>query len=303
MNTMSLSLSVAFGATIFWFLYRIFVPKEQTYAAHDFLKVDRYTEEQRAVVRRSNVHQFLYPLYIWLQRRNPFAKQSYQALQEQLEKAGEFSKRPEDIQIAQLFNVLVYPFVFLCLSMLVDGKIRPYLITFGFIAGAYMYNSPVRNLKAKCIKHAENKLQGFTRFVTVYVMQQSGSKTPFDALKESIQRVLGKIPAIDYYLRILDSDLTTKGPERALREFSQRMDEPYVDRFVNNVLLAMEQAGGDQKEINLRLRETLIQIQEQLTDQKIERMQATARVPTYLNVFLIVIYMAFYLATTLLLMF
>lgn len=297
------ALSIALVAVFFWAFNKVFNPQPKKYAVQDFLKVDQVSSDEQQVISKSSVHQVLYPLYLWLQKRNPFAKQRYEALLEELEKAGEFNTRPEDIQIAQIFNGLLYPVAFIVLSLFVDGRYSPYLATFGMAVGVWMYNAPIRNLKAKRIQHNENKLQNFTRFVTIYIMQSSGNKTPYDAIQESLQRVRGKVPALQYYFNTLENELNTKGPDKALRDFSRRMDEAYVERFVNNILLSMDQAGGDQKDINIRLRETLIELQEQLTDEKISRMKVTARVPTYIMVLLIAIYMIVMLGVSMIMLF
>ncbi|MFF0828873.1 hypothetical protein ACFYU8_18385 [Brevibacillus sp. NPDC003359] len=285
------ALTIVVGAVFFWAFYRIFHPAEKKYAAGEFLNSDRISDEERNVVEKSSIHQILYPIHQWIQKKNPIAKQSYAAIKVELEKAGEYKSRPEDVQIAQIANILIYPIVFLLLSMFMDGQYKPYVVVAGFAAGVYMYGAPMRNLKAKRKKHSENKLREFTRFVTVYIMQAEGNNTPYDSLLIAIKKVLGKSHALRYYLEPLESELMTKGPEKALKDFAQKINETYVDRFVNNILLSINQAGSNPKEINLRLRETLIELQERVTDENIDQMKVIARIPTFLNVGLIAIYM------------
>ncbi|WP_068793069.1 hypothetical protein [Brevibacillus laterosporus] len=140
--------------------------------------------KEREIISKSSVHKIFYPLYQRIQQINPLSKNSYEQLKFELEKSGEFNTRPEDIQIAQIANACIYPLFFLILSLFIAGNYKPFFISFGVLAGYYMYRAPIRNLKQKKAKFEENKIQDFTRFITIYLMQSSGNKTVYDALTD-----------------------------------------------------------------------------------------------------------------------
>lgn len=294
------ALSIATGAAFFWAFYQIYNPTSKKPASNDFIKSESMAKKDREIISKSSVHKIFYPLYQRIQQINPLSKNSYEQLKFELEKSGEFNTRPEDIQIAQIANACIYPLFFLILSLFISGNYKPFFISFGVLSGYYMYRAPIRNLKQKKAKFEENKIQDFTRFVTVYLMQSSGNKTVYDALTETIVRSKKRVPALLHYLHQLEMDLHTRGPERALRVFSLKMRESYVDRFVNNVLLSIQQAGGDQKEINMRLRDTLIELQNQFVDNKIQKLKVKSREPVYISVLLMTIYMIVLLGASLL---
>lgn len=295
-------LAIGVGAVFYWAFHRMVVPQEKRYASKDFVASERLAESERRATTQSFVHMLVYPIYERWQRMNPLSNQSYQKVQEDLLKAGEFDSKPEDIQIGQIANALIYPLFFTILGLFF-GDYKKVFLGFGVVAGLYMYRQPLRVLKGKVKANEERLLQEFTRFVTVFLMQVSGNKTPFDALVEAIKRSKERSRSLRYYLNELESDLQTKGPERALRDFALNMNKPYVDRFVNNVKLMLNQAGGDPKELNLRLRETLVEMQNQLVDQKIAQMKLKARVPTYVSVLLMAVYMIVILGAGLLVAF
>jgi len=286
----SLYLSIALGIVLFLVFYRIVNPPERKYAAKDFLTQEKRGEVEERIVRQSIIHQLIYPIYYRIQQWKPMGKLQYEAIQQELIKAGEYESRPEDIQMAQITNAVIYPLFFLLIAIIIGGDYQVYIVFFGFAAGFYMYSTPMSNLKSKQKKHDEHILQDFTRFVTVYLMQVSGNAIPHDALS-AISKTEKKCKALSYYLVELENDLDTKGSEKALKEFSLKLNRSYVDRFANNVQLMIKQAGGDQTTLNVRLREALTEMQERLADEKIQSMKVQARVPTYASVGVIAVYM------------
>lgn len=286
-----LYLSIALAAILFWAFYRAINPPESKYAAKDFLTQEKRGEAEERIVRQSVIHQLIYPIYYRVQQWRPMGKHQYDAIQQELIKAGEYEARPEDIQMAQITNATMYPLFFLLISMIIGGDYQVYIVFFGFAAGIYMYRAPMSNLQSKQKKHNEHLLQDFTRFVTVYLMQVSGNSIPHDALLAAVEKTKKKCKALSYYLVELENDLDTKGTEKALKEFSMKLNRSYVDRFTNNVQLMIKQAGGDQTTLNVRLREALTEMQERLADEKIQSMKAQARIPTFASVGVIAIYM------------
>lgn len=295
--------AVVIGIVSFWAVSRILIPKKPRYASDDFIDTEDLEETERKLKSTSSVHQLVYPIYEMVQRMNPTTSQAHDNLKELLERAGEFDTSVESVQIAQIVNALVYPIVFGVIAFLFGAEYRMYIFIGGILVGLYMYNAPIRNLKMKQKYHNEQILQEFTKFVTVYLMFSSGNYTPYDALKVSVEKVKNQSKALGFYLKELDKDLFTSSPEKALSKFSERMNRPYVDRFVNNVLLSMQQANDENSEINMRLRETLNELQDDTVNTKISQMKTMARIPIYANVVFIAIYMIVLLGVSLFLMF
>ncbi len=291
------------GVVFFWAFYRIVVPKKEKYASSDFIRTETIEEKERKIITKSALNQTFYPLYLLVNKYNPMSQQSYDTLQELIEKSGEYKTTPEDIQMAQLSNAVTYPIFLGIIAFLFGGEYKTYIFGFGLFMGFYMYGGAVRTLKGKQKEHNERLLSEFTRFVTVYLMLVSGNKIAYDALVETVDRVKVKTGALGFYLNKLEKDLSTRTPESALRRFSETLNKPYVDRFVNNVLLSMQQADHKNSEINLRLRETLIELQNDMVNQKISRMKMQARIPVYSGVGLIAIYMIVILGVSLFLLF
>lgn len=298
-NSSMVYLAITLAGILFWAFNRFFNPPKTNYAAKDFLEQEKRSAEEDRVVSISIIHQLLYPLYVRLQQIKPLTKSRYEELQQELVKAGEYNSRPEDIQIAQLTNALLYPMFFLGIGLLIGGEYKSYIVFAGIAAGFYMYRAPLATLKSKQRKHDEQLLQDFTKFVTVYLMQVSGNATPDEALKRSISRTAEKCKALSYYLKNLSSDIETKGTAKALRDFAEALNKPYADRFVNNVQLSIKHAGGDQTTLNLRLRETLNEMAEQVVDEKINSMKQKARVPVFASVGIIAVYMIVMLGVSL----
>lgn len=301
MNTVYLAISLA--GIFFWTFYRILNPPKTNYAAKDFLEQEKRSVEEDRMVSKSIVHQLVYPLFTRIQQLKPMNQHQYDEIQQELIKAGEYDSRPEDIQIAQLTNAILYPLFFLGIALFIGGDYQVYIVFGGIAAGFYMYQTPLSAIKAKQKKHDERLLQDFTRFVTVYLMQVSGNATPDEAIKKSINRSISKAKALAYYLDTLSSDIETKGTQKALREFAEALNKPYVDRFVNNVQLAIKHAGGDQTSLNLRLRESLAEIAEQVVDEKIGSMKAKARIPVFSSVGIIAMYMIVMLGVSMVMLF
>lgn len=282
---------------------RMINPPKPRFAAKDFLNQSKRTEAEDKIVTQSVLHQLFYPLYMRLQQVKPLSGSRYDELQEELIRAGEYDSRPEDIQIAQLANAILYPMFFMIIGLVIGGGYRLGITLAGIAVGYYMHRVPLSNLKSKRKKQDERLLQDFTRFVTVYLMQVSGNATPDEALKRSIDRTITKAKALSYYLRTLSSDIETKGTVKALREFAEAMNKPYVDRFVNNVQLAIKHAGSDQTTLNLRLRETLAEMAEQVVDEKINSMKTQARIPVFASVGIIAVYMIVMLGASMIMLF
>ena len=282
---------VALAGVLFWMFNRIINPPKTEFAARDFLEQGKLTAKADRIISKSIVHQLVYPVYARLQQIRPTSKSHYDDIQDQLIKAGEYDSRPEDVQIAQLTNAVLYPLFFMVIGLIIGGD-KQNIITFaGVAAGLYMYRAPLSNLKAKQKKQDEQLLAEFTRFTTVYLMQVSGNLTPDEALKKAISNSSSRAKALSYYLKKLESDIETKGTTRALHEFGETMEKSYVDRFVNNVQLAIKHAGSDQTTLNLRLRESLTEMSEQVVDEKINRLKVEARIPVFVSVGMIAVYM------------
>ena len=295
-------LLVVLAVILFWTFNRIANPPKTKYAARDFLEQGNRTAKEDRVVSQSVVHQLLYPLYLRLQQVNPITKNRYEELQELLVKAGDYDSRPEDIQLAQLTNAVIYPLIFLVGGMFLGGDHKNIVLAVGIFVGYYMYRAPLSNVKAKQKKQTERLLEEFTKFVTVYLMYVAGNITPDEAVKKAINHILSRSKALSFYLTTLLSGMETKGTTRALHEFSEAMDKSYVDRFVNNVQLAIKNAGSDQTTLNLRLRESLNEMSEQVIDAKINSLKATARIPVFVSVGLIALYMTVMLGAAFMMM-
>jgi len=166
-----------------------------------------------------------------------------------------------------------------------------------------MFRAPLGVVRSKQKKHDEQLLVEFTRIVTVYLMQISGNNTPDVALKRAIDRVYDRSYALSYYLKTLTSNIETKGTVKALEEFASEIDKPYVDRFVSNVQLSIKHAGGDQQSLNLRLRETLAEMQDQVIEGKIASMKVKARIPVFASIGIISVYLIIILGVSLLMIF
>jgi len=296
-------LLVVLAAILFWAFNRIVNPSKPKYAARDFLEQSHRTVHEDQIISKSMVHQLMYPLYLRFQQLKPLTKNRYEDLQQQLIKAGEYNSRPEDIQIAQLTNAVLYPLFFLVAGLFIGGGHESYGVVAGVFVGYYMYRAPLSSLKSKQKKQAERLLEEFTKFVTVYLMLVSGNATPDEALKKAISRTSERLKALSYYLNTLTSDMETKGTIKALHEFSEAMDKSYADRFTNNVQLAIKNAGSDQTTLNLRLRETLNEMAEQVIDEKINRLKVQARIPVFVSVGMIAIYMTVMLGASFMMMF
>jgi hypothetical protein len=296
-------LAIALGGICFWAFHRALNPPAPKYAAKDFLEQEKRSLEEDRMVTKSIVHQLVYPIYSRVQQLKPLGKGQYEELQQELIKAGEYDSRPEDIQIAQLTNAILYPMFFLAIGLLIGGDYQAYIVFVGLAAGFYMYRAPLSAIKAKQKKHNEKLLQDFTRFVTVYLMQVSGNVTPDEAIKKSIKRTVDRGRALSYYLNMLNSNMETLGTPRALRRFAEALNKPYADRFVNNVQLAIKHAGGDQTSLNLRLRESLAEMAEQVADEKINSIKARARIPVFVSVGIIAVYMIVMLGVSMMMIF
>ncbi|WP_374724087.1 hypothetical protein [Calidifontibacillus erzurumensis] len=290
------------GIVFYWAVHRMMFQKQRTFASQDFIRSESAEFREREIVAKNFVHNLIFPLYTRLQQINPLSESGYKYLEGLLQKAGQYDTRPEEIQMAQLTNALIYPLFFAVISFLIGGDYKVYIVLFGIFTGFYMYNAPIRSLKQQEKEQNENILQEFTRFVTIYLMLISGNKTVYDALLETVGRTKSKSKALGFYLNNFENDLYTRGPENALRRFSETMNKPYVDRYVNNVLLSLQQAANS-TELNLRLRETLVELQNEMVDQKIGRMKVTARIPTYIGVLVMSIYMIVILGASLIMLF
>jgi len=291
-------LLVVLAGVLFWAFNRMINPPKTKFAARDFLEQSNRTVREDKIISKSVVQQFMYPLYLRLQQFKPLTRNRYEDLQQQLIKAGEYDTRPEDIQIAQLTNAVLYPMFFLAAGLVIGGGHLNIALVLGILAGYYMYRAPLSNLKSKQKKQAERLLEEFTKFVTVYLMQVSGNLTPDEAVKKAIYCTSSRSKALSYYLNTLSSDMETKGTIRALQEFSEALGKSYVDRFINNVQLAIKSAGSDQTTLNLRLRETLNEMSEQVVEGKINSLKAQARIPVFVSVGLIAVYMTVMLGMT-----
>lgn len=296
-------LLVVLAGVLFWAFNRVVNPPKTKYAARDFLEQSNRTVREDKIISKSVVHQLMYPLYLRLQQINPLTKNRYEDLQQQLIKAGEYDSRPEDIQLAQLTNAVLYPLFFLAVGIFMGGDYKSTVFVVGLFVGYYMYRAPLFSIKSKQKKQTDRILEEFTKFVTVYLMQVSGNATPDEAVKKAIHQTTSRSKALAYYLNTLSSDMETKGTIRALYEFSEAMDKSYVDRFVNNVQLAIKNAGSDQTTLNLRLRESLNEMSEQVIDEKINSLKAQARIPVFVSVGLIAVYMTVMLGAAFVMMF
>jgi len=296
-------LLVVLAGVLFWAFNRMVNPPKHRFAARDFLEQSNRTVREDKIISKSVLHQLMYPLYLRLQQINPLTKNRYEELQELLIKAGEYNSRPEDIQLAQLTNAILYPLFFLVVGVIMGGDHKNIVVGVGILVGYYMFRAPLSSVKSKQKKQTDRILEEFTKFVTVYLMQVSGNATPDEAVKKAIQQTASRSKALSYYLNTLSSDMETKGTVRALHEFSETMDKSYVDRFVNNVQLAIKNAGSDQTTLNLRLRESLNEMSEQVIDEKINSLKAQARIPVFVSVGLIAVYMTVMLGAAFVMMF
>lgn len=304
MNVLDLLVyALVIGSLTFWGITRILVPKKTRFASDDFIRTENIEEVERNIVSRSFIHQLMYPVYEQMQSVKPTSKSQYERLVKLLEEAGEYDTTPEDVQIAQIFNAFVYPLIFTVLSFFM-GEYQLYVFLCGLFSGFFMYKQPIRSLKAKIKVHDRQMLEDTTRFTTIFMLLNEGNKIPYDSLLEAIDRVSDRTPALGKYLNELKNDMMTRPPEEALRRFSKRLQKyPYVERFVNNIVLMMQKGDSDDHEINIRLRDTLNEMDDQLINEKIEAMKFTARVPTYIDVAIIFFYMMIMVFVTTLLMF
>lgn len=291
------------GALVFWGVVRIVVPKKTSFASNDFIRAENIEEVERKIVSRSFIHQLVYPIYERVQSVKPTSKGKYDELEKLIEEAGEYDSTPEDIQIAQIFGAAIYPLIFIVLSFFM-GEYQIYVFLAGIGVGVWMYKQPIRRLKSKIKVHDRQMLEDMTRFTTIFMLISEGNKTPYDSLIDAIERVSDRSIALGPYLGDLLNDMKTRPPEEALRRFSERLHKfPYVERFVNNIVLMMQKGDSDDHEINIRLRETLNEMDNQMINEKIEAMKVTARVPTYASVALVFVYMMIMIFVTTLLMF
>lgn len=279
------------GVVVYWATIRILNPSKIKYASDEILKLERIEEIERKITSKSLIHQFVYPIYRFVERLKPTSEQHYEYLEKLLEEAGEYDTKPEDIQVVQIFNAIIYPVVFLILASFLDPNYRVYFIVSGILSGLYMYNQPLRTLKAKKKRHDQQILEDMTQFTTVYMMLSSGNKTVYDALLQSIEKAKNNAPALGKYLKDLENNLYTRSTEVALRRFSSQLSKySYIERFVNNVILTLQQ-GSNNRELNLRLRESLNDMDDEMINQKIKQKAVEARIPTYIGVLLMMIYM------------
>lgn len=279
------------GLVVFWAAEQIRNPSKVKYASDEILKMERIEKIERHITTRSIIHQLVYPIYRMVERIKPTSEYQYEYLEKVLEESGEYDTRPEDIQVIQIFNALLYPVIFLILASLSDPEYRVYFIVFGIMAGIYMYNQPIRLLKAKKKRHDQQILEDMTQFTTVYMMLSSGNKTVYDALLQSIEKAKDNAPALGKYLKDLENNLYTRSTEEALRRFSAQLSRySYIERFVNNVILTLQQ-GSNNRELNMRLRESLNDMDDEMINQKIEQKKMEARIPTYIGVLLMMVYM------------
>ena len=296
-------LAIVAGLVTFWVAYRLTKPQQVHYASRDFLTAEGIDDETRQVISRSAIHQLAYPLFKFIESRNPLSEGRAEYIEQRLRLAGDYDGTVEDVQIAQIVNAIIYPTVFAVVAYFLEAPYQTYALVGGFLAGFYMYSQPIRILKAKEKDHQTNILNDFTRMVTIYLMQSAGNKTTYDALIDTIAKTKDKTPAIRPQIQQLEQDLFSRTPEDALKRFSSTLDKPYVDRFTNNLLLMLQQADDTNTELNMRLRETLNELQNELTEQKISEMKAKARVPTYISVLAIAVYMIVLLGVTLIFIF
>ena len=296
-------LAIALAAIFFWVFFRIITPAKRRRAAKDILEQESRTAEEGRIVDRSPMTKFFYPLFMQWKKISPTGERKYNELQRELIKAGEYNSRPEDIQMAQLINAVVYPLIILVIGFIFGREWLMYIVLGGMALGVYMYRAPLGVVKSKQKKHEEQLLVEFTRIVTVYLMQISGNNTPDVALKRAIDRVYDRSYALSYYLKTLTSNIETKGTVKALEEFASEIDKPYVDRFVSNVQLSIKHAGGDQQSLNLRLRETLAEMQDQVIEGKIASMKVKARIPVFASIGIISVYLIIILGVSLLMIF
>ncbi|WP_240377247.1 type II secretion system F family protein [Bacillus piscicola] len=295
--------AIIVGFLVFWAIVRIMIPKKASYASDDFIRAENIEEVERNIIHRSLIHQITYPIYQKVEAWRPTNDEYHDRLLKLIEEAGEHDTTPEDIQIGQLFNAILYPLIFTVLSFFV-GDYQVYVFLFGLVAGFYMYRTPIRGLRAKVKKNDQQMLEDMTRFTTIYMLISAGNKTPYDAIINSIERTEKRTPALGLYLTELKNEMLTRTPEEALRRFSERLVKfPYVERFVNNIILAMQKGDSNNQEINIRLRETLNDMDDEMTNKKIEDKKAQARVPTYAGVLVISIYMVVVLMVTMFMVF
>ncbi|MCM3716582.1 hypothetical protein M3202_21290 [Alkalihalobacillus oceani] len=278
------------GLFAYWVMYRMLVPKKKVYAARDFIRAEQMEQREREISQRSTVHSWVYPLYERIQQGFPTSDQQTKHLQQLIKESGEFDTTVEDIQIAQLTNVLLYPIVISAFGFVFMREFSIYFILFGLLFGFIMYRQPISVLKSKKKIHDQKVLEEMTRLTTIFMMLSSGNKTTYDAIVETVQQTKDYSKHLGYYLYGLEKDLYTRPTEIALRRFSAELQRyPFVDRFVNNVILAL-QKGGIDNNLNLRLRETLNTMDDDAISKKIERLKIESRMPTFISVFLMLIY-------------
>ncbi|WP_026701654.1 hypothetical protein [Salibacterium aidingense] len=295
--------AVIVGLAVFWAVMKVMMPKYTSYASQDFIRAENIEEAERNIVHRSKLHKITYPFYQRLEKVKPTNVEHYEKLQKMIEEAGEYDMKPEDIQIYQLFNAVFYPLVFTILSFF-TGEYQIYIFAAGLMVGFWMYQQPINTIKNKVKKNEKQMLQDMTRFTTIYMLISAGNKTPYDALLSSIKRTADRCPALGNYLQDLKNDMVTHSAEQALRKFSWRLKKfPYIERFVNNIILIMSKGDDQNQEINMRLRQTLNDMDEEMTNQLIKDTKVQARIPTYINALLISIYLMVIFVITLFTMF
>ena len=282
---------IALFAIIFWLFYRLFNPSKQRKVINEMLEQDKLSVQESRLVSHGFFSKLFYPFYVKFKIASFLGAQKHAERKKLLISAGIYNTEPEDLQLAGVSSAVIVAIVLLFVGAAFFREHFVFVFLGTLVISIFLYYSPLLDVMGKKTIHEEKLLGDFVQLVTVYLMQVSGNDTPDVALKKAIVKLEGRLPALSYYLKNLNVALEAKSTKEAVEDFAAALDKTYADRFAANVNMAIKHAGGDQSAINLRLRETLRELQDEIADKKINKMKASARIPSYVSMAAIFGYM------------
>ena len=289
-NHMTYQVTALF-AIMFWLFYRLFNPSKQRKIINEMLERDKMSVRESRLVSHGFFSKLFYPFYVKFKIASFLGADKYAQRKKLLISAGIYNVEPEDLQLTGISSGVIVAIVLLFIGLAFFREHFAFVFLGTLAVSIFLYYSPLLDVMGKKTIHEEKLLGDFVQLVTVYLMQVSGNDTPDVALKKAISKLEGRLPALSYYLKNLNVALEAKPTKEAVEDFAAVLDKTYADRFAANVNMAIKHAGGDQSAINLRLRETLRELQEEVVDKKINKMRAVARIPSYISMVVILAYM------------